>query len=84
MSNVDDPGPPEPASAEGSAHAMAVGRGVLDAARAAAAGHPHLEEALARVEALDALDVGDHAAELDLVHGLLRTTLSDGTAADPE
>lgn len=50
---------------------------LLARARAAAAGHPGLEDALRRLEALDDVDLDDHPAEFDAIHRALRAALSD-------
>ena len=50
---------------------------LLAQAREAAAGHPGLEEALRRLEALDDADLDDHPAEFDAIHRALRAALND-------
>jgi hypothetical protein len=50
---------------------------LLARAREAAAGHPGLEDALRRLEALDDIDLDDHPAEFDAIHRALRAALSD-------
>ena len=50
---------------------------LLARAREAAAGHPGLEDALRRLEALDDVDLDDHPAEFDAIHRALRAALSD-------
>jgi hypothetical protein len=49
-------------------------------ARESAAGHPALEDALNRLDALDELDLDHHPAEFDAIHRALRAALTD--AAD--
>ena len=50
---------------------------LLARAREAAAGHPGLEDALRRLEALDDVDLDEHPAEFDAIHRALRAALSD-------
>ena len=50
---------------------------LLARAREAAAGHPGLEDALQRLEALDDVDLDEHPAEFDAIHRALRAALSD-------
>ncbi|MGI9084789.1 MAG: hypothetical protein ACR2FE_05795 [Aeromicrobium sp.] len=58
--------------------------GVLAEAREMAAGHPGLESALQRLDALDDVDLDQHPGEFDAIHRALREALTDagGTAAD--
>lgn len=51
---------------------------LLALARETAAGHPGLEEALSRIDALDELDLEHHPAEFDAIHRALRAALTDG------
>lgn len=46
-------------------------------AREAAAGHPGLEDALRRLDALDEIDLEQHPAEFDAIHRALRAALAD-------
>jgi hypothetical protein len=48
-------------------------------ARESAAGHPALEDALRRLDALHELDIDHHPAEFDAIHRALRAALSDPT-----
>ena len=50
---------------------------LLERARAAAAGYQELEDVLARLDAMDELDVEDLPAEFDAIHRLLRAALGD-------
>ena len=50
---------------------------LLARAREAAAGHPGLEDALLRLEALDDVELDQHPAEFDAIHRALRSALSD-------
>lgn len=50
---------------------------LLARAREAAAGHPGLEDALSRLEALDEVDIDQHPAEFDAIHRALRAALTD-------
>ena len=50
---------------------------LLARAREAATGHPGLEDALRRLEALDDVDLDQHPAEFDAIHRALRAALSD-------
>jgi hypothetical protein len=50
---------------------------LLARAREAAAGHPALEDALRRLDALDDVDIDEHPAEFDAIHRALRAALSD-------
>jgi hypothetical protein len=50
---------------------------LLARAREAAAGHPGLEEALSRLDALDEVDLEQHPAEFDAIHRALRAALAD-------
>jgi hypothetical protein len=50
---------------------------LLAQAREAAAGHPGLEDALRRLEALDEIDLEQHPAEFDAIHRALRAALAD-------
>lgn len=54
-----------------------IDRDLLDRARAAAAGHPGLEDALERLDALDGADIEQHPAEFDAIHQALRAALTD-------
>ena len=49
---------------------------LLARAREAAAGHPGLEDALRRLEALDEVDLEQHPAEFDAIHRALRAALA--------
>jgi hypothetical protein len=48
---------------------------LLERARAAAAEHPELDEALRRLDSLPEQDVEHHPAEFDVIHQLLRSAL---------
>ena len=50
---------------------------LLARAREAAAGHPGLEDALRRLDALDEVDLDQHPAEFDAIHRALRAALAD-------
>jgi hypothetical protein len=50
---------------------------LLARAREAAAGHPGLEDALRRLDALDEVDLEQHPAEFDAIHRALRAALAD-------
>jgi len=50
---------------------------LLARAREAAAGHPGLEDALRRLDALDDVDLEHHPAEFDAIHRALRAALAD-------
>ena len=50
---------------------------LLAQAREAAAGHPGLEDALRRLDALDEVDLEQHPAEFDAIHRALRAALAD-------
>jgi hypothetical protein len=50
---------------------------LLARAREAAAGHPGLEDALRRLDALDDVDIDQHPAEFDAIHRALRSALND-------
>lgn len=50
---------------------------LLARAREAAAGHPGLEDALRRLDALDDVDLDQHPAEFDAIHRALRAALTD-------
>lgn len=50
---------------------------LLARAREAASGHPGLEDALRRLEALDEVDLEQHPAEFDAIHRALRAALAD-------
>lgn len=54
-----------------------IDRELLARAREAAAGHPGLEDALRRLDALDDVDLDHHPAEFDAIHRALRAALSD-------
>lgn len=58
---------------------IAIDRDLLSRARAAAAGHPGLEEALHRLDALDDVDLDQHPAEFEAIHRALRAALADGS-----
>jgi hypothetical protein len=58
-------------------HATAIDADVLAQARAAAAEHPVLADALARLDALDDADLDSHPAEFDAIHRALREALAD-------
>jgi hypothetical protein len=53
------------------------GDDLLARAREAAAGHPGLEDALRRLDALDDVDLEQHPAEFDAIHRALRAALAD-------
>ena len=53
---------------------------LLARAREAAAGHPGLEDALRRLDALDDVDLDQHPAEFDAIHRALRAALADARA----
>ena len=55
----------------------AIDADLLARAREAAAGHPGLEDALARLDALDDADLDSHPAEFDAIHRVLREALAD-------
>ena len=57
----------------------AIDRDLLSRARAAAAGHPGLEEALSRLDALDDVELDQHPAEFEAIHRALRAALADGS-----
>jgi len=61
---------------------IAIDQDLLSRARAAAAGHPGLEDALRRLEALDEADIDQHPAEFDAIHRALRTALNDVGPSD--
>lgn len=48
---------------------------LLERARAAAAEHPELDEALRRLDAIGEQDVEHHPGEFDAIHHLLRSAL---------
>ena len=56
---------------------------LLSRARKAAAGHPGLEEALRRLDALDDVDLDQHPAEFDAIHRALRAALADAGQDTP-
>ena len=58
---------------------IAIDQDLLSRARAAAAGHPGLEEALSRLDALDDVDLDQHPAEFEAIHRALRAALADGS-----
>jgi len=55
----------------------AVDDDLLARAREAAAGHPGLEDALRRLDALDEAELEQHPAEFDAIHRALRAALAD-------
>lgn len=56
---------------------------LLAAAKEAAAGHPGLEDAMRRLDALDQVDLDRHPAEFDAIHQSLRAALADaGNSSD--
>lgn len=59
---------------------IAIDRDLLSRARAAADGHPGLEEALRRLDALDDVDLDQHPAEFEAIHKALRAALADGSS----
>ena len=66
----------EPAESTSAATA-GVDDDLLARAREAAAGHPGLEDALRRLDALDEVDLEQHPAEFDAIHRALRAALAD-------
>ena len=58
---------------------IAIDRDLVSRARAAAPGHAGLEEALARLDALDDVDLDQHPAEFEAIHRALRAALADGS-----
>lgn len=58
---------------------IAIDQDLLSRARAAADGHPGLEEALSRLDALDDVDLDQHPAEFEAIHRALRAALADGS-----
>ena len=66
----------EPAESTSAATA-GVDDDLLARAREAAAGHPGLEDALRRLDALDEVDLEQHPAEFDAIHRTLRAALAD-------
>jgi len=50
---------------------------LLARAREAAVGHPGLEDALNRLEALDEADIDQHPTEFDAIHRALRAALTE-------
>lgn len=60
-----------------SAPSAGVDDDLLARAREAASGHPGLEEALSRLDALDDVDLEQHPAEFDAIHRALRAALAD-------
>jgi len=66
----------EPAEST-SATTAGVDDDLLARAREAAAGHPGLEDALRRLDALDEVDLEQHPAEFDAIHRALRAALAD-------
>ena len=59
--------------------AIQIDQDLLSRARAAAAGHPGLEDALQRLDALDDVDIEQHPGEFEEIHRALRAALSDGS-----
>jgi hypothetical protein len=59
--------------------AAGVDADLLEQAREAAAGHPGLEEALRRLDALGDVDLDQHPAEFEAIHRALRAALTDGS-----
>jgi hypothetical protein len=57
---------------------------LLARARESAAGHPGLEEALDRIDALDDVDLDQHPAEFDAIHRALREALTDARTDAPD
>lgn len=62
----------------------AVDAELLARAREAAAGHPGLEDALRRLDALDSVDIDHHPAEFDEIHRALRAALADAGETAPD
>ena len=58
---------------------IAIDHDLLSRARAEASGHAGLEEALARLAALDDVDLDQHPAEFEAIHRALRAALADGS-----
>jgi hypothetical protein len=69
----------QPESSEGPTTSL--DEDLLAQAREAAAGHPGLEDALRRLEALDEVDLDQHPAEFDAIHRALRAALTDAGEA---
>jgi hypothetical protein len=57
--------------------AVSIDDDLLARAREAATGHPGLEDALRRLDALDDVDLEQHPAEFDAIHRALRSALND-------
>ncbi|MGH3457089.1 hypothetical protein [Aeromicrobium sp.] len=56
---------------------------LLATAKEAAAGHPGLEDAMRRLDALDEVGLDHHPAEFDALHQSLRAALADaGNSSD--
>jgi len=72
----------EPISDTSSEPAPGLDEDLLAQAREAAAGHPGLEDALRRLEALDEVDIDRHPEEFDAIHRALRAALTDA-GSDP-
>jgi hypothetical protein len=66
-----------PAAEHNTEHNAGIDHDLLARAREAAAGHPGLEDALSRLEALDEVDIDQHPAEFDAIHRALRAALTD-------
>jgi hypothetical protein len=67
----------EPTPEPDAEHDTGIDHDLLARAREAAAGHPGLEDALSRLEALDEVDIDQHPAEFDAIHRALRAALTD-------
>ena len=67
----------EPTAQPTAEHDTGIDHDLLARAREAAAGHPGLEDALSRLEALDEVDIDQHPAEFDAIHRALRAALTD-------
>ncbi len=62
----------------------AVDADLIARARAAAAAHPDLEDALNRLDALEDIDLDQHPGEFDAVHRALRDALEDAGQTAPD